>query len=273
LLILDNFEQLVEAGGGAIVETLLARLPSLTCLVTSRRVLGVVGEQEFPLSPLPLPGLSDSLAEIASNPGIALFVRRAQAVRPGFHLTEQNHTDVLALCRSLEGIPLALELAASRIRTLSPAEMQQQIQDRFDWLARSGPGADKEPRQRSLSATLEWSWRLLSPAHQRFLSALSVFRGGWNAEAAADVCAREDARDLLESLVMDSLRQRRDIGGNDALPHAGNGRRIRAQTSRRTNSLCALAAASGGFLCPRRAFRIPGFLSSPGGREFRGGPG
>jgi predicted ATPase len=205
LLILDNFEHLVEAGGGAIVETLLARLPGLTCLVTSRRVLGVPGEEEFLLVPLPLPSALEPLTELARNPAIALFVRRAQAVRPGFHLTEHNRADLLTLCCSLEGVPLALELAAGRIRALTPAEMQTQIQDRFAWLVRLGPGADKEPRQRSLWAALEWSWRLLSPRQQRFLSILSVFRGGWTAEVAADVCEAHDARERLEALTMDSL--------------------------------------------------------------------
>jgi len=205
LLILDNFEQLVEAGGGAVVETLLSRLPHLTCLVTSRRILGVEGEQEFPLSPLPLPSPTDSLTEIARNPSVALFVRRAQSARPGFHLTEQNRAPILALCTALDGIPLALELAASRIRALTPAEMQVQIQDRFDWLTRSGPGADKEPRQRSLRAALEWSWRLLSPSQQRFIANCSVFQGGWTVETARQVCEATDARERLEALVTDSL--------------------------------------------------------------------
>jgi len=205
LMILDNFEQLVEAGGGVVVETLLSRLPHLTCLVTSRRILGVEGEQEFPLSPLPLPSSTESLSEMAQNPGVTLFVRRAQAARPGFHLTEQNRVRILALCTALDGIPLALELAASRIRALTPAEMQVQIQDRFDWLTRSGPGADKEPRQRSLRAALEWSWRLLSPSQQRFIAACSVFHGGWTIEAARQVCEATDARERLEALVTDSL--------------------------------------------------------------------
>ena len=130
---------------------------------------------------------------------------RAQAARPGFQLTEANRADVSALCRALDGLPLALELAAARIRALSPSEMRSQLQDRFQWLARSGPGADKEPRQRSLQNALEWSWRLLSPPQQRFLAALSIFRGGWTAPLAAQVCGIEDARERLENLVMDSL--------------------------------------------------------------------
>lgn len=205
LLVLDNFEQLVEADGSASVESLLDRLPQLTCLVSSRQLLGVPGEQEFPLSPLPVPAEGLSFLEIAQCPSIALFLQRAQAVRPGFHLSERNQTDLVALCCSLEGIPLALELAASRIRALSPAEMRSQIGTRFQWLVRSGPGAEKEPRQRSLLATLEWSWRLLNPGLQRFLSTLSVFRGGWTADTAAAVSRLEDAREPLEALIMASL--------------------------------------------------------------------
>lgn len=205
LLILDNFEQLVDSGGAVVLETLLTHLPLLTCLVTSRRLLGIDGEQEFPLAPLPAPPEDASLRDTAENPGVALFLRRAQGARPGFQMTENNRADLTAVCRALEGIPLALELAASRVRVLSPAEMRRQIQNRFEWLVRSGPAASKEPRQRSLAAALDWSWRLLPTAQQRFLAALSVFRGGWTAERAAEVCAVSDARQRLESLVMDSL--------------------------------------------------------------------
>ena len=239
LLILDNFEQLVEAGGADVAQALLTYLPTLTLLVTSRRLLGIVGEQEFPLSSLPLPeppadGLDthplppDSLppfmqsaapadiafaqktefamlAILAANPSIALFVHRAQAARPSFQLTHSNQADLVTLCRALEGMPLALELAASRIRVLSPAEMRAQLADRLQWLVRSGPGGDKQPRHRSLRATLEWSWQMLPTAQQKFLSALSVFRGGWTADSAARVCETEDARERIEMLMMDSL--------------------------------------------------------------------
>ena len=205
LLVLDNFEQLVDSGGALVVETLLAQLPTLTCLVTTRRLLGISGEQERPLAPFPDPPENASLADTAQSPGIALFVNRAREARPDFQLTTRNRSDLVALCRDLEGVPLALELAASRIRVLSPSEMRAQMTSRLEWLVRSGPGADKQPRHRSLLATLEWSWRLLSPHQQRFLAALTVFRGGWSAEAAASVCEKADARERLEALVMDSL--------------------------------------------------------------------
>ena len=205
LLVLDNFEQLVAEGGAVVLEMLMTRLPELSCLVTSRRVVGVAGEQEFPLAPFPLPDARDTLAELARNPGVALFTRRAQAARPGFHLTDANRAHVLSLCHALDGIPLALELAAGRIRALSAGEMTAQIQTRFEWLAYAGPGADKQPRQRSLRAALDWSWRLLSPSQARFCAALTVFRGGWTADMAAQVCAMADARERLEALTMESL--------------------------------------------------------------------
>ena len=114
LLVLDNLEQLVDSGGAELVELLLARLPLLTVLVTSRRALGISGERLFPLEPLPKAASVD------------LFLDRVQATRPGFHLTDGNRDDIHAVCQGLEGIPLALELAAARIRAFSPSEMRQE---------------------------------------------------------------------------------------------------------------------------------------------------
>ena len=111
----------------------------------------------------------------------------------------------MALCNALDGLPLALEIAASRIRAFTPKEMLSQLEDRFRLLARPSRGTQKDQRHRSILATLEWSWRLLTPAQQHFLSALSVFRGGWTAEMAAEVCDVPDAEERLEALAMDSL--------------------------------------------------------------------
>ena len=189
---LDNLEHLAETGGTIVVETLLSRLPGLTCLVTTRRALSVPGERLYPLEPLP------------EGPGVALFLDRVQSVRPGYCLTDGNRADVAAVCRDLEGIPLALELAASRLRAFSVAEMREEMQNRFDWLARRGVQGSKDDRHRSLAATLEWSWHLLSPSQQSFLAPLSLFRGDWSAADAAGVTDARDARDRLESLVTDS---------------------------------------------------------------------
>ncbi len=195
LLILDNLEQLVDSGGAELVETLLARLPQLTVLVTSRRALSIPGERLFPLESLP------------NADALALFLDRVQASRPGFHVTEGNREDVLAVCTGLEGIPLALELAAARIRAFSPSEMRAELQSRFDWLARTGLKGDKDDRHRSLSAALEWSWRLLPTAQQRFLANLSLFRAPFTSAEASGVTDYPDARERLENLMADSLVQ------------------------------------------------------------------
>lgn len=202
LLVLDNLEQLVDSGGAELVETLLAKLPELTILVTSRRALGISGERLFPLESLPA---ADALA---------LFLDRVQATRPGFHLTEGNRDDILAVCRGLEGIPLALELAAARIRAFSPSEMRAELDKRFEWLARTGLKGDKDDRHRSLSAALEWSWRLLPTAQQQFLANLSLFRAPFTAAEAASATGYPDARERLENLSSDSLVQ--SAAGDDS---------------------------------------------------------
>ena len=195
LLVLDNLEQLVDSGGAELVETLLARLPQLTLLVTSRRALGIAGERLFPLEALP------------DTDALALFLDRVQATRPGFRLTAGNRDDVRAVCEGLEGIPLALELAAARIRAFSPSEMRAELDKRFEWLARTGLKGDKDDRHRSLSAALEWSWRLLPTAQQRFLANLALFRAPFTSVEAASVTGYPDARERLENLSSDSLVQ------------------------------------------------------------------
>jgi predicted ATPase len=215
LIVLDNFEQLVQAGGPGWVETLLARVPQLHLLVTSRRVLGVAGEREFALEPLAWPEPRAGLEEVARCASVALFVDRARAVRPEFRLTEQNQEAVAALCRALDGLPLAIELAASRSRAFSPRDMLAALSERFTWLARpAARGAERPLRHDSLRAAIDWSWQLLAPREQRFLLALSVFRGGWSAAAAQAVCEEPDAHALLEVLTADSLlRSDTDAGG------------------------------------------------------------
>lgn len=212
LLVLDNFEQLASPAGAEAVRGLLHRLPGLTCLLTSRRRLGVEGEREFPLSPLPLPARDEGLVATAACASAALFVDRAQAARPGFQITPRNRADVAAVCAALEGIPLSIEIAASRIRRLPVAEMARQIEDRLRWLERSGPAADRTPRQRSLTGILDWSWRLLEVDRQRFLARLAVFRGGWTAPYADYVCGVDGSAGLLAELVDDSLVLRLESG-------------------------------------------------------------
>ena len=233
LLVLDNFEQLVAPGGAQVLEQLLQSLPELRLLVSSRRVLDAEGERSFDVPPLPLPGTADDLVACAANPSVALFVDRAQGVRPGFHLSVRNRADIEALCAALEGVPLAIELAASHAHALSVADMRAQMDahmnarvqsptsprrlsqpapplkaeppSRFALLERTGPRAARAPRHASLDAAIAWSWQLLSPQDQRCLAALSVFREGFSIDAAAAVWLRPDAHQVLARLIADSL--------------------------------------------------------------------
>jgi predicted ATPase len=213
LLVLDNFEQLVD-DGARIVLDLLERLPRLRCLVTSRRVLDLPGEQVLQIDPLPLPQVSMAAAEAVATPSLALFIDRARGARADFALTDDNREALIALTRALEGLPLAIEIAASRIRSYSPAEMRDALAARFSLLTRQGQHAVRYGRHASLQATIEWSWNLLSADEQGFFAALSVFRGGPTAEAIETVCAAKDARAQLQALVIASLlRAEADDGG------------------------------------------------------------
>jgi len=210
LLILDNFEQ-IAAGAAPAVLSLLARTPALTCLVTSRRRLDVPGERELPVAPLPVPDAGESAEQLARSASVQVFVDRAQAVRPDFSVTDRSVPDLAALCRALEGIPLALELAAARIRALSLAQMRTRLDQRFELLAsRRG---DKGTRHRSLWAAIGWSYDLLPVHLQRFFALLSAFRGGWTLEAAEAVCEEPAALEALAQLRANSL-----VGAEDGLP-------------------------------------------------------
>lgn len=184
LLLLDNFEQLA-AEGRTVVHALLTQMPLLRCLVTSRVQLNLAGEQVWPVAPLPIPNGSVEPARLLQYPSVALFVDRAQAVRPDFQLTLRNAAAIAQLCQRLEGIPLAIELAAARAQVLTPVQMLERLQNRFELLVSRGR---HEARHRTLRAALDWSYQMLAPALQRFFAQLSVFRGGWTLEAAEAVC-------------------------------------------------------------------------------------
>ena len=202
LLILDNFEQ-IAAGAAPAVLSLLGKVPALTCLVTSRRRLDMPGECEMPVAPLPVPELAETAEQLSNSASAQVFVDRAQAVRPDFAVSDRSAPDLAALCRALEGIPLALELAASRIRALSLAQMRVRLDQRFELLAsRRG---DKGTRHRSLWAAIEWSYDLLPAASQRFFTLLSVFRGGWTLEAAEAICEEPAALEALAQLRANSM--------------------------------------------------------------------
>jgi predicted ATPase/DNA-binding winged helix-turn-helix (wHTH) protein/tetratricopeptide (TPR) repeat protein len=200
LLVLDNLEHLLDGGVALGVAELLARLPLLTCLVTSRRTLGVEGEREFVLTPLPM-----APEMMSESPAVALFLDRARAVRPDFTLTERNKDDILAIERLLEGVPLAIELAASRIRAYSLPLLREQLTTHFSAFAHTGSRVHKDDHHRSLHAAVNWSWQLLSSRQQHFLAALCIFRKGWTVAAATSVCNEPEAQYLLEELVAASL--------------------------------------------------------------------
>jgi len=207
LLILDNLEQVVSAAGE--IGELLARCPQVVILATSRVVLGLAAEHEYPVPPLLVPAgpAPAELAKLVSAPAVALFVDRARAVRPGFALTEGNAAAVAEICRRLDGLPLAIELAAARTRLLDPAALLDRLSRSLDTL---GTGAvDLPARQRTLRATVEWSVGLLDDGERSLLETLAVFTGGWAIEAAAPVAGLADDRalDMLEALARHSLIQ------------------------------------------------------------------
>jgi predicted ATPase len=165
LLVVDNLEQVLEVAG--LLEELLARCPRLAILATSRTALGLGGEQEYPVPPLPLAADPDGgpLQELMASPAVALFVDRARAVRPDFALTNDNAAAVVELCRRLEGLPLAIELAEARTRLLDPEVLLGRLATSLDAL---GTGAvDLPERQRTLRATVAWSVGLLEQDERR----------------------------------------------------------------------------------------------------------
>ena len=209
LLILDNFEQ-IASGGASVVWTLLQRVALLSCLVTSRQPLSLPGERDIPVQPLPTPTSGESApasslltTHLLTYPSVALFVDRAQAARPVFQITPRNAEAITLLCQKLEGIPLAIELAAARVKTLTPAQMLERLSERFELLASKKNG--REERHRSLWAAIDWSYHLLARDLQQFFARLSVFRGGWSLEAAEAVCEEPLALDYLTLLRAHSL--------------------------------------------------------------------
>jgi len=209
LLILDNLEQVVQAGRD--LAELLARCPQLAVLATSRTALGLAAEREYPVPSLPLPASTPpgaagvDLAELAASPAVALFVDRARAVRPGFALTEDNAAAVAEICRRLDGLPLAIELAAARTRLLDPAALLRRLAASLDAL---GTGAvDLPERQQTLRATVQWSVGLLTEAERSLLETAAVFTDGWTLEAAAQVAdlTEDQTLELSEALARHSL--------------------------------------------------------------------
>lgn len=195
LLVLDNFEQLADRGA-PVVMRLIGRLPNLALLISSRQQLDLDGEWRVPLMPLPVPPAPGTPERLLAFPSVRLFVDRAQAARPDFQITADNGPGIAALCERLEGIPLALELAAAWAAVLTPSQMLARMNDRFAFLESRRRGVAR--RHQTLRDAIDWSYRLLNPELQQFFRALSVFRGGWSLEAAEAVCGGPAQRFLQQ---------------------------------------------------------------------------
>ncbi len=204
LLLLDNFEHVIEVT--PLLTELLEACPDLKLLITSREVLRLRGEQQFVVTPLALPDLkslpeNQSLAHVAS---VKLFLQRAQAIRSDFHLTTDNAATIAEICLRLDGLPLALELAAARIKLFPPQALLTKLDHRLHVL--TGGVRDLPPRQQTLRNTIEWSYNLLDVQEQKLFRSLSVFVGGCTLEAAEAVCgALENASASVASSVLDGI--------------------------------------------------------------------
>jgi predicted ATPase len=210
LIVLDNCEHLIDAAA-SVAGDVLAKCPEALVVATSREPLAIAGEQVWPLTPLKLPDPSEvppSLDHVLSFDAVRLFVDRAASVRPGFRLDEESAGSVIRICRRLDGIPLAIELAAARVSSLSPREIDERLDDRFALLTGSGRGVSE--RQRTLRAAIQWSYRLMSEDEQDLFRNLGVFAGGCRLEAAEAVAPPDLKRsrpvlDVIDALVNKSM--------------------------------------------------------------------
>jgi predicted ATPase/DNA-binding SARP family transcriptional activator len=217
LLLLDNFEHLVEAA--PVATRLLEAAPAVKALATSREVLRLSGEHEFPVPPLELPDLAQlpPVDSLSSFDAVALFIDRAQTVDPRFHLTEEEAPRVAEICLRLDGLPLAIELAAARVRVFGPGALLARLEDSLS-LLRGGP-RDVPARQQTLRDTIAWSYDLLSPAEQSVFRRMGIFLRGCIIEAARAVILPGTALsiDIVDALVslVDKNLLRRDLAEGD----------------------------------------------------------
>jgi predicted ATPase/class 3 adenylate cyclase len=217
LLVLDNFEQLVAAA--EVLEELLAACPGLSILVTSRAVLHLAAEQVVPVTPLALPSLSTSDHEaIAESAAVTLFVQRARNILPSFQLTPTNARAIAEVCVRLDGLPLAIELAAARVKLLPPRALLARLSQRLHLL--TGGPRSLPVRQQTLRSTIQWSYDLLGPQEQALFHLLSVFVDGWQLSAAEALCQDTGQADLdvlntLSALLDNSLIQSSEEGAEE----------------------------------------------------------
>jgi predicted ATPase/DNA-binding SARP family transcriptional activator len=230
LFVVDNFEHVLEAA--PFVARLLAQVPEVCVLATSREPLRIAAEHDYQVPPLALPPAgAAALEDLAQAAAVALFVARARAARSEFELTAENASAVVDICHALDGLPLALELAAARVRLLSTSELRDRIENRLGLLA-DGP-RDLPDRQRTLRSTIDWSYDLLDGSEQLLLARLAVFAGGWTLDAAESVC--DAGLSPLGSLVDKSLVRSR--------PDAASGTRFSMLETVREYALERLTAS------------------------------
>jgi len=261
LLLIDNFEQVISAA--PLLTELLSAAGELKLLVTSREALRLRGEHEFPLAPLELSDRAQmperaSLETLLHFPAIALFVQRAQASQPDFHLTQDNAMAVVEICTRLDGLPLAIELAASRIKLLPPRAMLARLQESSLSLL-TGGARDAPARQQTLRDTIQWSYDLLDAGEQRAFRSLSVFAGGCTLEAAVKVTSHQSAvvsdqaqetdhwslitLDMIALLVNKSLLRQTETGGEPRLSMLETIREFGLEQLDQTNELEAVQRA------------------------------
>lgn len=213
LLVLDNLEQVIDVAGD--IAELLRRAPDTTILATSRSPMRIYGEVEYAVPPLSMPDPREVPpdAGIIRYPAVELFVARARSVRPDFGVTDENAAAVAEICWRLDGLPLALELAAARIRVLSPQAIADRLGHRLD--VGAGTGRDRPERQQSLRGAIGWSHELLDPAERAFFAELAPFRGGADLDAVTAVMSddRLDPLDAVASLVDKSLLRQEEFPG------------------------------------------------------------
>ncbi|MFC9763587.1 protein kinase [Rhodococcus jostii] len=212
LLVLDNCEQVVAAAA-KLAEILLRACPRLRILATSREPLGIGGETALLIPPLPVPDPDHLPKGLPRNDAVTLFAERGAAVVPGFELTEENKVTIARICQRLDGLPLPIELAAARLRAMTPDQILQRLTDRYLLLTRGS--RDAPSRQQTLRMCIDWSYDLCTPAEQRMWAQLSVFAGSFELEAAEQVCDGDDADDLIDTvtfLVDKSILTREESG-------------------------------------------------------------
>lgn len=251
LLVLDNFEQVIEAG--PLIVELLQACPRVKALVTSRAPLRVRGERVFAVPPLKLPDARGASPEtLARSEAVMLFVQCAQAVNPAFELRHDNAADVAAICQRVEGLPLAIELAAARIRLLDPADIASRLENRLRLL--TGGARDLPSRHQTLRESIGWSYGLLTKDQQRIFRRLSVFVSGWSIDTAEKICEELDDRtvdvlDATAALIDNSLvRKEASIDGQTRFSMLGMIREFGGECLAGSGEADAAAKAHAGIL-------------------------